>query len=139
MEYSTLKPWQEIGEAGIVPVADSVYGRMRHVADPRGAKGKRYSLVMLVTVILLAKLAGKALRVTRIAGQERNDHVLSIYEVQDQCVLAQQTVETKENEIVAAPRVLERVLLAGKIVTGDAMHMQKAVSEQIVKGEGDYL
>ena len=210
MEYSTLKPWQEIGETGIVHVGDSIYGRMHHVTDPRGAKGKRYSLVMLVTVILLAKLAGKdkpdeiadwaknhaeelekllklkrswmpshstirrmfqgtlseaeidqlvqeynqqeqtgkgevlamdgkALRGTRIAGQERNDHVLSIYEVQDQCVLAQQTVETKENEIVAAPRVLDRVPLAGKIVTGDAMHTQKAVSEQIVKGEGDYL
>ena len=46
---------------------------------------------------------GKALRGTRIAGQERSDHVLSVYDVQDQCVLAQQTVDSKENEIVAAP------------------------------------
>ncbi len=63
---------------------------------------------------------GKALRGTRIAGQERTDHVLSIYAVQDQYVLAQQAVDSKENEIVVAPRVLEQVSLAGKIVTGDA-------------------
>lgn len=210
MEYSTLKPWQEIGETEIIHDGESIYGQIHHLTDPRGAKGKRYSLVMLVTVIILAKLCGKdkpeeiadwaknhaeelgellqlkrswmpshstvrrvfqcmlsesefdqlaqkynqqeqsgegevlamdgkALRGTRIAGQERNEHVLSVYEVQDQCVLAQQTVDSKENEIVAAPRVLEQVPLAGKIVTGDAMHTQKAVSEQIVKGEGDYL
>jgi predicted transposase YbfD/YdcC len=82
---------------------------------------------------------GKTLRGTQIAGQERHDHVLSVYEVQDQYVLAQQTVDTKENEIVAAPRVLEQVSLAGKIVTGDAMHTQKAVSEQIVTSGGNYL
>lgn len=210
MEYSTLKPWQEIGETGIVHDGDSLYGRFHHINDPRGAKGKRYSLIMLLVVIFLAKLVGKdkpdeiadwaenhaeqlakllnlkrlwmpshstirrvfqdtlseaefdcmaqeyhqqeqsgkgevlamdgkALRGTRIAGQERNGHVLSVYDVQDQYVLAQQTVDNKENEIVAAPRVLEQVSLAGKIVTGDAMHTQKAASQQIVAGGGHYL
>jgi predicted transposase YbfD/YdcC len=210
MEYSTLQPWQEIGETGIVHDVGSLYGRFHYISDPRGAKGKQYSLVMLLTVIFLAKLVGKdkpdeiadwaknhaeelaellklkrkqmpshstvrrvfysildeaefdrlaqeyhqqeqtgkgevlamdgkALRGTRIAGQERNDHILSIYDVQDQYVLAQQTVDNKENEIVAAPRVLEQVALAGKIVTGDAMHTQKAISEQIVASGGHYL
>lgn len=210
MEYSTLKPWQEIGETGIVHDASSLYGRFHHVSDPRGAKGKQYSLVMLLTVIFLAKLAGKdkpdeiaewaknhaeelekllklkrawmpshstirrvfqntlneaefdrmaqeyhqqepsgegevlamdgkALRGTRIAGQEGNDHVLSVYEVQNQRVLAQQTVDLKENEIVAAPRLLEQVPLDGKIVTGDALHTQRGTSQQIVTDGGDYL
>lgn len=48
MGYSTLKPWQEIGETGIVHDRDSLYGRFHHISDPRGAKGKQYSLVMLV-------------------------------------------------------------------------------------------
>ncbi len=48
-------------------------------------------------------------------------------------------VGSKENEIVAAPKALERVNLSGKIVTGDAMHTQRTVSEQILKGQGDYL
>jgi len=210
MEYSTLKPWQEIGETGIIHDRDSLYGRFHHISDPRRPKGKQYSLVTLLALIFLAKLAGKdkpdeisgmaknhseelaellglkhtrmpshstirrvfqttlneaefdrlaqeyhqqeqtgkgeelamdgkALRGTRIAGQERNDHILSIYEGHDQYVLAQQTVDTKENEIVAAPRALEQVSLAGKIVTGDAMHTQRAVSEQIVASGGHYL
>lgn len=210
MEYSTLKPWQEIGETEIVHDRDSLYGRFHHIDDPRSAKGKRYSLVMLLAVIFLAKLVGKdkpdeiadwaknhaeelanllklkrswmpshstirrvfqdtlneavfdrlaqeyhkqeqtgdgqvlamdgkALRGTRIAGQERSDHILSVYDVQDHYVLGQQTVDSKENEIVAALRVLEPISLAGKVVTGDAMHTQRAVSQQVVAGGGHYL
>jgi hypothetical protein len=59
MEYSTIRPWQEIGETGIVHEVDSLYGRFHYLNDPRGAKGKRYSLVMLLVVIFLAKLVGK--------------------------------------------------------------------------------
>jgi predicted transposase YbfD/YdcC len=210
MEYSTLQPWEEISETGIVHDRDSLYGRFHYVSDPRGLKGKRYSLVTLLTIIFLAKLIGKdkpdeiadwaknhaeelakllglkhawmpshstirrvfhsilseaefdrmaqeyhqqeesgqgqvlamdgkALRGTRIADQERSDHILSVYEVESQCVLAQQAVDIKENEIVAAPSVLGQVDLAGKIVTGDAMHTQRAISELIVTGKGDYI
>jgi hypothetical protein len=67
---------------------------------------------------------GKALRGTRIAGQEDSDNVLSIYNVAEQQVVAQAAVDGKENEIVAAPRALEGVSLAGKIVTGDALRAQ---------------
>jgi predicted transposase YbfD/YdcC len=76
---------------------------------------------------------------TRIVDRESSDHVLSVYAVQDQHVLAQEAVDSKENEIVAAPRVLGRVPLAGKIVTADAMHTHRAVSEQIIAQGGDYL
>jgi hypothetical protein len=82
---------------------------------------------------------GKVLHGTQIAGVEGSDNVLSIYAVEEQCVLAQQAVDSKENEIVAAPQVLQRVTLAGKIVTGDAMHTQKVASQQIVTSGGDYL
>ncbi len=189
MEYSTIERWQDIGETEIIHDRDSLYGRFRQLNDPRGAKGKRYSLVMLLSVIFLAKLAGKdkpdeiadwaknqaeelekllhlkrswmpshstirrvfqdtlseaefdrmvqkyhpqeqkgqseilamdgkTLRGTRIVDQESSDHVLSVYAVQDQYVLAQAAVGSKENEIVTASRVLEQVSLAGKIVTG---------------------
>ena len=82
---------------------------------------------------------GKTLRGTRIADQEDGDHVLSVYDGQSQRVVAQETVDTKENEIVAAPQALERVPVAGKIVTGDAMHTQRAISAAIVERGGDYL
>jgi len=82
---------------------------------------------------------GKALRGTRIAGREGSDYVLSVYNVSQQQVVAQAAVESKENEIVAAPRALEEVSLAGKVVTADALHTQRAISEQIVARGGDYL
>ena len=82
---------------------------------------------------------GKVLRGTGIAEQESSDQVLSLYDGQDQLVLAQEAVETKENEIVAAPRVLAQVSIEGKVITGDALHTQKAVSASIVKRDGDYI
>jgi predicted transposase YbfD/YdcC len=210
MEYSTLKPWQEIGETGIVHDKGSLYGRFHHINDPRGAKGKQYSLVTLLVVIFLAKLAGKdkpdeiadwaknhaaelvrllelkrqvmpshstirrvfhsileetefarmaqeynqqeqsgagkvfsmdgkALRGTRIADQESSDQVLSLYDVQDQLVVAQAAVDTKENEIVVAPQVVEQVDITGKVITGDALHTQRAISKMIVERGGHYL
>jgi predicted transposase YbfD/YdcC len=84
-------------------------------------------------------LDGKALRGTRIAGQEGSDYVLSIYNVAEQQVVAQAAVDSKENEIVAAPRALEEVSLSGMIVTGDALHTQRAISAQIVERGGHYL
>jgi predicted transposase YbfD/YdcC len=82
---------------------------------------------------------GKALRGSWIAGQERGEYVLSIYDGQTQRVKVQEVIETKENEMVAAPKALERVNLVGKIVTGDAMHTQRAISAQIHQAQGDYL
>lgn len=210
MEYSTLERWQEIGETGIIHDKSSLYGRFHEISDSRQAKGKQYSLVMLLSVIFLAKLVGKdkpdeiaswasnhaeelrdllrlkdermpshstirrvfhttldetefdrmaqayqqqsqsgsgkvlamdgkVLRGTRIAEQERSDQVLSVYDVQDQLVLAQEAVETKENEIVAAPRILAQIAIAGKVVTGDALHTQRAISATIVERGGAYL
>lgn len=210
MEYSTLRPWQEISETGITYSIGSLYDRFQQITDPRKAKGKQYSLVTLLVLIFLAKLCGKdnpvemadwakneadelsrilglsrprmphhntyrrvfqdildeaefeqmmeahhrqrqatdgevlsmdgkALRGTRCPGQERSQYVLSVYDGKTQQVKAQEVVETKENEIVAAPRVLKQVNLEGKIVTGDAMHTQRAVSEQILAAGGQYL
>lgn len=210
MDSSTLKPWQEISEGGVVYDQGSLYARFEQVRDPRHAHGKRYHLTTLLVIIFLAKLCGKdrpgeiadwaknhaeelsqllklkrawmphhntirrvfhdildeaefdriaqaysqqeqtgageilamdgkALRGTRIAGQEDSDYVLSIYNVAEQQVVAQAAVDRKENEIVAAPRALEGVCVAGKIVTGDALHTQRAISAQIVERGGDYL
>ena len=54
-------------------------------------------------------------------------------------MVAQEAVDSKENEIVAAPKALGQVPLAGKIVTGDAMHTQRAISAHIVERGGECL
>ena len=82
---------------------------------------------------------GKTLRGTRLAAEEPADQVLSVYDVDEQCVMAQIAVDRKENEIVAAARALEQAAIAGEIITGDAMHAQRALSAQIVARGGDYL
>ena len=53
--------------------------------------------------------------------------------------MLQVEVNGKENEIVAAPRVLKSVDLQGKIVTGDAMFAQRDLSEIVVEGGGEYV
>lgn len=210
MEYSTLKPWQEIGETGVIYEKGSLYARFGQIDDPRKARGKRYSLVTLLVIIFLGKLCGqdspveiadwaanhaeklaimlgleriwmphhntirrvyqnilseeefnqmaqeysqqehagkrealaldgKTLRGTGISGHKKNDHVLSLYGVESQQVLAQANVDRKENEITAAPRVLEQVDLSGKVVTGDALLAQRKLSNQIIGQGGDFI
>ena len=59
MEYSTLKPWQEISESGIEYTLGSLYDRFQQITDSRKPKGKQYSLPTLLILIFLAKLCGK--------------------------------------------------------------------------------
>ena len=84
-------------------------------------------------------LDGKTLRGTGISGHQKNDHVLSLYGVESHHVLAQASVDRKENEITAAPRVLEQVDLSGKVVTGDALLAQRKPSSQIIDQDGDFI
>ena len=84
-------------------------------------------------------LDGKALKGTRRAEQERCEYVVSVYDGQTQRVLVQAVVETKENEIVAAPQALAHVPLAGKIVTADALLTQRSLSAYILEQGGDYM
>ena len=58
MEYSTRKIEREISENGIEFDAESVYARLGKLTDIRNAKGKRYSLITLFVIILMAKLCG---------------------------------------------------------------------------------
>lgn len=210
MEYSRQAPAAEPLDAGLKYALGSLYDRFQGVSDPRKAKGQRYSLLMLLVVIFLAKLSGqdkpgeiadwarnhaealvrllhlrrawmphhntirrvfqavlsevefeqlleayhqqpgaglgellaldgKVLKGTRRADQERGEYVVSVYDGQTQRVLVQEVVQTKENEIVAAPRALAQVPLAGKIVTGDALYAQRGLSAYIVAQGGDYL
>jgi predicted transposase YbfD/YdcC len=88
---------------------------------------------------VLIALDGKTLRGTIPAGQSAGLHLLAAYLPAEGIVLVQMAVESKENEIVAAPKVLASLDLRGKIVMGDAMHTQRELSVQIIEAEGDYI
>ena len=82
---------------------------------------------------------GKTLRGTIPSATERGIHLLAAYLPEEKLVLAQVEVDGKENEIVAAPRLLAGLDLYKKIVVGDAMHTQRKVSMQIYLAGGDYV
>lgn len=54
-------------------------------------------------------------------------------------VIGQESVNKKENEIVAIPRLLRLINLQGATVTIDAMGCQTAIAREIIDGGGDYL
>jgi predicted transposase YbfD/YdcC len=88
---------------------------------------------------ILLSIDGKTLRGTIPRGSTRGTHLLAAYLPHQGVVLAQVDVDQKENEIVAAPRLLADLDLTGTVVTGDAMHTQQEISIQIVEQGGDYL
>lgn len=82
---------------------------------------------------------GKTLRGTIAVGQTRGSHLLAAYLPEEGLVLLEVEVETKENEIAAAPKLLRQLDLRGKVVTGDALQTQRQLSIEIVTAGGDYL
>ena len=82
---------------------------------------------------------GKRLRGTSNGDDKKADYKLRVYDSQEQQVLAQVAVESKEAEIVAAPEVLKLVSVAKEVVVGDALDTQRAISVQIVSRGGNNL
>ncbi len=78
------------------------------------------------------------MRGTIPAGIRQGVHLLSAYAVTTGNMLAQEAVATKENEMVAAPRLLRRRDLRGTIISGDAMFAQRTLSTQVVEDHGHY-
>ncbi len=208
MEYSTIRPGQEISAEGVVYDKGSVYDRLQKLTDLRKARGKRYRLTTLLMIVLLAKLSGanslteiaewgvyhqaeletllrihlkrmperstyrrilaykvyeqeiermvaehnqtgEGGRVFALDGKallgmsKREDgtpeYALSVYDVTAGKTMAQVEVGSKENEITRAPEVVKLAKIAGKVVTGDAMHTQKRLARTILDEEGDYV
>jgi len=59
MDYTNLQPNQDVDEHGLIFDIGSLYARLMEVRDTRKRKGKRYTLVMLLVLMILAKLGGE--------------------------------------------------------------------------------
>ena len=88
---------------------------------------------------VLIAMDGKTVRGTIGAEHPRGEHVLAAYLPGEGIVLMEVATGTKENEITVAPTLLKCLDLRGKIVMGDAMHTQRALSVQIREADGDYI
>lgn len=81
---------------------------------------------------------GKTSRRTRGKGTAAL-HVVSAFAARQRLVLGQMKVADKSNEIVAIPKLLEILDIAGAVVTIDAIGCQRAVAEKIIGKKADYI
>ena len=92
---------------------------------------------------VLISIDGKTVRGTIKWNESRGEHLLAAYLPEEGVVLMQVAAGDKDNEINAAPVLLRSLVLsgqlAGKVVVGDAMHTQRALSVQILEAKADYL
>ncbi len=227
MDYSTLLEEEERPQLSRVPLT-ALYEELKQVKDGRKKRGCRYSLAVILSLLLMARLAGEtdiraaahwiklrkkwvieqlgltrqsvpclgtylyALRkidaqdllnvvascLTRWEAGERCEeepsrlaqqagkqekqhlavdgktmrgtlghaqanqasvHVLSVYEVKTGLVLAQRSVQEKENEISAVKDFLTPLYVKDRVWTADAMHTQKTACQAIEQFGGKYL
>ena len=66
-------------------------------------------------------------------------HLVSAWASRQRLVLGQEAVAGKSNEITAIPRLLERLELAGALVTIDAIGCQTKIARAILAKQADYL
>lgn len=81
---------------------------------------------------------GKTMRASK-NDEGRAEHVLSAFCGSLQTMLQQEASRGKGFEIPDALKLLERLDLKGKVVTGDALFCQKSITAKIVHRGGDYV
>lgn len=84
-------------------------------------------------------LDGKTVRGARSRTGGRAPHLVAAFDHAAGVVLGQVAVDAKSNEIPAARTLLERLNLAGAVVTVDAMHTQTDTAAAITDAGGDYV
>lgn len=81
---------------------------------------------------------GKAERGT-VQDNGRNPDIVSAYSYNTGITLATEACREKSNEVKAVPQLIDKINISGKIVTADAMSMQKDIIDRIRKKGGDFL
>lgn len=88
----------------------------------------------------LIAIDGKTLRHSYAHGWNKTPlHMVSAYACANGLVLGQLKVESKANEIVAIPKLLELLNLKRATVSIDAMGCQKDIAQKIIDGKGHYV
>lgn len=93
---------------------------------------------MLETMLEIICIDGKAMRGT-IQDNGRNPDIVSAYSSSTGITLATEACGEKSNEIKAVPLLLDKIDVAGRLVTADAMSMQKGIIDKIREKGGYFL
>lgn len=81
---------------------------------------------------------GKAMCGT-LLDNGRNPDIVSAHSCNTGLTLATEACQEKSNEIKAVPLLLDKIDISGKVVTADAMSMQKDIIDKIREKDGDFL
>lgn len=146
-----IADWAKNRQSWLCEVLSLNYTRMPHHSTYRRIMGTYESELERVITGFLSQLAekkeyqvisidGKTLRGTITPDDPFGLHLLSAYLPEIGVTLKQLPVEKeKENEIVVAPKLLANLNLEDKVVVGDAMQTQRALSSQIIEANGDFV
>ena len=88
----------------------------------------------------IVAIDGKTCRGSHDASKDLGAlHIVSAWASEEGIALAQVATDAKSNEITAIPQILQQIDLSQSLITIDAMGCQRAIVEQIVEGEGDFV
>ncbi len=97
----------------------------------------QWEIMKMASVIEIICVDGKAERGT-VQENGRSPDIVSAYSFHTGIVLATEACREKSNEIKAVPLLLDKIDIKGKIVTADAMSMQKDIIDKI-REKGAYF
>ena len=125
-----------------IPSHDT-FGRVFAVLSPEALQAcflRWIQAVAQVTAGQVVAIDGKTLRRCYARRSAKAAiHRVSAWATHTRVVLGQLKTEEKSNEITAIPELLNVLAVRGCIVTIDAMGCQKAIAEQIVEQEAEYV
>ena len=130
---------------GQTPCASTLHWVFRHLdcAQFESQLGRWTETVMRAYPPSAEQTEGIAIDGKTLRGSQKQGapgaHLLSALSHRLGITLAQQAVADKSNELFQIEDVLEALVLAGRIVTTDALHTQRYVAETILDGDGDYV
>jgi predicted transposase YbfD/YdcC len=134
-----LGEWLELPNG--IPSADT-FERVFRKLDAKAFQARFMGWVQAVFEVTAGQVIaidGKTVRGSRGSNGKANLHLVSAWASANGISLGQQKVASKSNEITAIPELLALLVLKGCIVTIDAMGCQKAIAEQIISQEADYV
>lgn len=148
---SGIADWAQHRTAWLVKALALTYPRLPHHSTYRRILAEVVTPDELETLVgayltqrqqfgrqVVVTIDGKILRGT-LDDTGHGVHLLAAYLPAEGLVLLEMAVGPQENEIPVAARLLRCVDLRDKVIIGDALHTQRALSIQIVTAGGDYI
>ena len=136
--------WHRLGGKRKPPCANS-FRDLLNAVDPTALQDALFRWVTEDLGLTLSDdqisgiiIDGKTLRGTR-SDHQRTRQILAALDQETGCVLSETDVAANTNEARTALKLLEGMVLKGRVVLGDAAFCQRSICEQIIEQEGDYL